>query len=227
MMRFQSSSILTILALVSIIAAADEPAGPLDRREQQRFERLESMPGVQKARIDDLQSELAAAGAQNQNAARADVMKQQIREVLGETLFRESLMPATVMAGYDKGFFIRSSDDTFYMRMNGRVEFRLRQHSGSSCSSLSVADRHFALQRHSAERPSSSSLGGFFFRLPFFCLPVTPWPAAFLLGFHFAGCAGSGPCLFIGRRFFALHPEVWRDQDVVTGDEDAGTEACL
>ena len=127
MTRSQLSSVLatlTILTLGSITAAADEPGRPIDQREQQRLERLEFMLRTQQARISDLQSELATGGAQNQDAVRADVMKQQIREVLGESQFRESLMPATVMAGYDKGFFIRSSDDKFYMRMNGRLQFR-------------------------------------------------------------------------------------------------------
>jgi hypothetical protein len=44
--------------------------------------------------------------------------------VLSEREFRESLMPTTVQAGYDKGFFIKSSDDKFKLNIGGQLQFR-------------------------------------------------------------------------------------------------------
>ncbi len=89
-----------------------------------KLARLESLLEAQQLKIQNLEQRVLAAGAQDQDAARVEVMKQQIREVLGESQFRESLMPSVVMAGYDNGFFIRSSDDKFLLKINGQVQFR-------------------------------------------------------------------------------------------------------
>jgi len=70
-------------------------------------------------------AELKLSGAQQDaDRARVEQMKAQIREILSEREFRESLMPSTLQAGYDNGFFIRSSDDKFKMQFNGLLQFR-------------------------------------------------------------------------------------------------------
>ena len=86
--------------------------------------RLEALLDSQQQRIDSLQQQVSAASAQDDDAARADAVRQQIREILGEQEFRESLMPSMLQAGYDKGFFIRSSDDNFKLKINGYMQFR-------------------------------------------------------------------------------------------------------
>ena len=86
--------------------------------------RLEALLQSQQNQIDLLEQQLAGAQERDQDAARAEAMKQQIREVLSEQEFRESLMPSTLQAGYEKGFYIRSSDDKFLMKINGRIQFR-------------------------------------------------------------------------------------------------------
>ena len=91
---------------------------------QDQIAQLQTLLEEQQQRVDALQEQLAAAGARNQDDARAESMKQQIREVLGEQEFRESLMPSMLQAGYDKGFFIRSSDDKFLIKFNGLFQFR-------------------------------------------------------------------------------------------------------
>jgi hypothetical protein len=85
---------------------------------------LEARLAQQRARIAALQAEVAGSTSQDMDAARVGAMKQQIREVLGDGAFRESLMPATLQAGYDRGFFIRSTDEKFSLRLNGRMQFR-------------------------------------------------------------------------------------------------------
>lgn len=84
---------------------------------------LEAQLQAQQARIERLQQQVAAT-AQSEDSARVAAMKQQIREVLSEAEFRESLMPSTLQAGYDGGFFIRSSDDKFRMQFNGLFQMR-------------------------------------------------------------------------------------------------------
>ncbi|MFH1747201.1 MAG: porin [Planctomycetota bacterium] len=85
---------------------------------------LKAQLASQEAQLAALQQQVAARSAQDTNAARADMMRQQIREILGEQEFRESLMPSMMQAGYDNGFFIRSSDDKFLMKVNALAQFR-------------------------------------------------------------------------------------------------------
>jgi phosphate-selective porin OprO and OprP len=86
--------------------------------------RLEALLEAQQRKIDALEQQVAAAAQVDANAARVEQMKQQIREVLSEQEFRDSLMSPAVQAGYDKGFFIKSSDDKFMMKFNGLLQFR-------------------------------------------------------------------------------------------------------
>ncbi|MHC4093900.1 MAG: hypothetical protein ACYSVY_27120, partial [Planctomycetota bacterium] len=79
---------------------------------------------TQQQELAAMRTQLAASAAQDTDAARAQIMRQQIREVLGEQDFRESLMPSMLQAGYDDGFFIKSSDDKFSMYINGYLQFR-------------------------------------------------------------------------------------------------------
>lgn len=99
---------------------------------EEQVARLEAMLNEQAARIEQLQSQLVSAAAQDQDMARTEAMKQQIREVLSEQEFRESLMPSMMTAGYDKGFFIKSSDEKFMMKINGRMQFRWTHYASQS-----------------------------------------------------------------------------------------------
>ena len=108
-------------AVLTIPVLADEgPGSGTDAS----LARLEALLEAQQKKIEALEQQVAAANQADMNAARVDQMKQQIREVLSEQEFRESLMPSTVQAGYDKGFFIKSSDEKFMIRMNGQFQFR-------------------------------------------------------------------------------------------------------
>ncbi len=86
--------------------------------------RLEAMLEAQQKKIEALEQQVVAAQQQDVDRSRVEQMKQQIREVLSEQEFRESLMASTVQAGYDKGFYIRSSDEKFTMKINGLFQFR-------------------------------------------------------------------------------------------------------
>ena len=92
--------------------------------DQEQVARLQAVLAEQAERIEQLQEQLVSAQTREQDAARVEALKQQIREVLSEREFRESLLPATLQAGYDGGFFIRSSDDKFLLKINGRMQFR-------------------------------------------------------------------------------------------------------
>jgi len=113
---------LLALALLTQPVWAQDATAPAGRDE--RAARLETLLAAQQRQIETLQQQVAAAAQQDTDKARVEQMKQQIREVLSEREFRESLMPATTQAGYDQGFYIRSSDDKFLMKFNGQWQFR-------------------------------------------------------------------------------------------------------
>ncbi len=86
--------------------------------------RLEALIAAQQQKIEALEQQAAAAAQAGTDHARVEQMKQQIREVLSEAEFRESLMPSTLQAGYDNGFFIKSNDDKFKIKFKGLLQFR-------------------------------------------------------------------------------------------------------
>ncbi len=111
-------------ALVLALVVAMPSAQPAAADDEQQVARLEALLEAQQARLEALQDRLSAGFAQDADAARTEAMKQQIREILSEQEFRESLMPTVMLAGYDKGFYVKSSDDKFHLRINGRMQFR-------------------------------------------------------------------------------------------------------
>jgi hypothetical protein len=116
---------LLVLAL-PVQAQSNPPPGP---QGDDVIARMEAQLAAQQKRIEELQQRVTAAQQSDLNAARVEQMKQQIREVLSEREFRESLLPSTLQAGYDKGFFIRSSDDKFRMVANGQMQMRYTLYS--------------------------------------------------------------------------------------------------
>jgi phosphate-selective porin OprO/OprP len=115
-----------LLPVLAAMTVAQEPAAPDARRasEEDRLARLEALLEAQDQRLNALRDQLAASSQADLNAARVDQLRQQIREILNEREFRESLMPSVVQAGYDSGFYIRSSDDKFRLNINGLFQFR-------------------------------------------------------------------------------------------------------
>lgn len=105
--------------------------------------RLEAQLAVQAARLDTLTRQVAAYRSQEEGV-RTDLLREQIREVLAEPGFRDSLVPTSTQTGYDKGFFIRSSDRKFLMRFNLRVQFRWTHYAVGSRNRYQSPD----LQRH-------------------------------------------------------------------------------
>ena len=89
----------------------------------ERVATLEESLGEQGARLAALQQQIAGMRRASEEA-RSDAMRDQIRAVLAEPDFGAGLVPSTLQAGYDRGFFIRSSDDRFSMRFNARLQFR-------------------------------------------------------------------------------------------------------
>jgi hypothetical protein len=108
--------------------------------------RLETLLDQQQGKIEALEQQLAAAGAQDQELQRVEAMREQIRQILSEQEFRDTLMPSMLQAGYDKGFFIKSSDENFLMKINGLMQFRWTHYGTSS------RNRYLALRQQRNDR---------------------------------------------------------------------------
>ena len=128
--RHWQQAISVLAAIVIVLPAwADNPA---TSGNDETIARLEAQLAAQQQCLDEFKERLVAATSQDEDAARVEVMKQQIREVLSEQEFRESLMPSMMQAGYDNGFYIKSSDDKFSMKINGFMQFRWTHYATSS-----------------------------------------------------------------------------------------------
>jgi hypothetical protein len=109
------------IVLAAAVTLAPALAGnPTD----EKVARLEALLNAQQQKINQLERQIGAAGQQNMDQQRVEAMREQIRSVLSEREFRESLMPTMLQAGYDKGFYIRSTDEKFLMKFNGQMQFR-------------------------------------------------------------------------------------------------------
>lgn len=94
------------------------------RAEVEEVAALEALAEAQQARIEALRGQLAASPAPQDDQARASTLREQVRALLSDESFREALLPSMLQAGYDRGFFIRSTDDLFFMSIGGRIQFR-------------------------------------------------------------------------------------------------------
>ncbi len=92
--------------------------------QEDKVARLEALLQAQQRKIDMLERQMTSGQTQQMDAARVEEMKRQIRDVLNEREFRESLMPSSLQAGYDKGFYLGSSDEKFRLKTNGLFQFR-------------------------------------------------------------------------------------------------------
>lgn len=124
--RFEHGLLAVVSVLLVAPASRAEDAKPprLSADRAARIEQLEALLNAQQRRLDQLQQQLAADGGQDADTARVAAMREQIREILSEPEFRESLMPSIVTSGYDRGFYIRSTDERFKMQFNGVLQFR-------------------------------------------------------------------------------------------------------
>lgn len=88
-----------------------------------RLAELERQLRSQQQSLDALERQ-ASAQVTDMDRQRTEQMRAEIRRILNEREFQEQLSSSTVRAGYDKGFFIQSSDQKFELKLNGTMQFR-------------------------------------------------------------------------------------------------------
>jgi len=106
------------------LASADREAlkDQIDRLES-LIERQDQTLQRQDETIAELQKQVQRPDA-SLEAARVDQVRELVGEVMRNSEFRESLFPDTVQVGYDKGFYLRSADEQFLLKINGRLAMR-------------------------------------------------------------------------------------------------------
>ncbi len=96
----------------------------LDQATRQKIEQLESLIEAQSSKIESLRGQLERAEQGTTSATRVEEVRKVVRELMASSDFRESLYPDVVQAGYDKGFYIKSSDEDFLLRINALLKIR-------------------------------------------------------------------------------------------------------
>lgn len=124
-MRISDGCLLGVLivALLASPSVAEDRAPAVSDRDA-TVARLEAQLEAQQRQIETLGRQVAQAQQAGADAERAEALRKQVRELFMDQEFRESIMPSMLQAGYDNGFFIRSSDDNFLMKFNGGMQVR-------------------------------------------------------------------------------------------------------
>jgi len=104
------------------VAKADEGAD--SQAVGDKINQLEALLEAQQAKIESLQAQLDVVEGDSTEAARVAEVRKVVRELMADAGFRESLYPDVQQVGYDKGFYIKSADETFLLKINGY--FRVR-----------------------------------------------------------------------------------------------------
>jgi hypothetical protein len=124
-------SVLAVTTLLPSVLVANQEApttpagaGKADQATQQRVQQLESLLQAQSARIESLKGQLHRAEQGTTPAARVEEIRSVVREMMADSAFRDSLYPDVTQVGYDKGFYIRSSDEDYLLRINGLMKVR-------------------------------------------------------------------------------------------------------
>ncbi len=118
---------LSSLALSLLVAIVAEPAAPVDppaSTDGASGQQLDAMSRT----IADLQKQVDELKAANDDKwltqQRADEIRGLVREVLADADTRASLLDTGVAAGWDKGFFIGSTDGNYLLRITGQLQTR-------------------------------------------------------------------------------------------------------
>ncbi len=98
----------------------DTEAGSLE----QEISQVEALLDAQQARIESLQSQVEAVEGLAVDGVRAAEVRRVVRELLADTAFRETLYPDVQQAGYRKGFYLKSADEAYSLKINGFMRIR-------------------------------------------------------------------------------------------------------
>jgi len=120
---------LGVLALLPAAVLANPVTVVADRNDSaetalDQVNRLEALLEAQQAKIESLKDRLETLEADSVEAARTEAVREVVRDLMADAGFRESLYPDIQQVGYDNGFYIKSSDEAFALKLNGFMRIR-------------------------------------------------------------------------------------------------------
>ncbi len=124
---------ITLLCCVGLLGPVSSPAaeqapGPVGdeaRVELQRqLDRLQGLVEQQQQAIERLQGEIDLAKKTDRGSVRIEEVKKVVRELMADAEFRESLYPDVTQVGYENGFYVKSSDEAFLLKIQGMMKVR-------------------------------------------------------------------------------------------------------
>ncbi|MBN1345100.1 MAG: hypothetical protein JXQ73_20565, partial [Phycisphaerae bacterium] len=89
-----------------------------------RIEQLEALLDAQQVKIQSLRDQIESLETQSTAAGRRAAVHKVVRELMEDSSFRESLYPDVQQVGYHKGFYIKSSDETFLLTVSAYTRWR-------------------------------------------------------------------------------------------------------
>ena len=111
-----------LLMLVSLVGLVLVGSVRADQDVSAELEALKTMVMAQQERISELEASNTEDGWLT--ARRQEEIKSLIQEVLADADSQAQLAGAPLTAGYKNGFFIRTEDDTFLLRINALMQIR-------------------------------------------------------------------------------------------------------
>lgn len=130
-------------AALGVMLGGKSALARADSADEATLAALENMRVAQQERLRTLE---AQAAQEEPERLRAAALRAQIRELLADAEFREELAQTTTLAGYDDGFFLKSSDDAYTLNLNGFMQFRWT-HAG-----VQARNRYLDRQRERDDR---------------------------------------------------------------------------
>ncbi len=106
------------------VAVAKADADADSQTADDKINQLEALLDAQQAKIESLQARLEVVEGSSTEAARVAEVRKVVRELMADAGFRESLYPDVQQVGYNKGFYIKSADETFFLKINGYMHVR-------------------------------------------------------------------------------------------------------
>jgi len=89
---------------------------------EDRIKRVEALVEAHEARIQSLKRRVDAARTSSTDAARVAEVRGVVRELMADADFRERLYPDIQQVGYDKGFYVKSADEVFLLKVSGYLQ---------------------------------------------------------------------------------------------------------
>jgi len=134
--------LLGAIATPPLAARAETPDADIAALRDQ-LQRQQQVINQQQQRLNTLEQ---SDGERWLNERRAEEVKTLVREVLADADTRASLLQDGLTAGYDRGFFIKSNDGAFTLKINGEEQTRFIYNTQDADEGSSTDDDEVGFQ---------------------------------------------------------------------------------